>query len=47
MKELIPNIVAAIIFLVGLYIVIFGIGGVFHKAFFEDNNKSNNEKSKN
>ena len=47
MKELILNIVAASIFLIGLYIVIFGIGGVFHKAFFEDNNKSNNEKSKN
>lgn len=47
MKELILNIVTAIILLVGLYIVIFGIGGVFHRAFFEDNNKSNNEKSKN
>lgn len=38
MKELILNILAAIIFLIGLYIVIFGIGGVIHKAFLKNNN---------
>ena len=38
MKELILNVLAAIIFLIGLYIVIFGIGGVFHKIFFKDEN---------
>lgn len=40
MKELILNIVTAIILLVGLYIVIFGIEGVFHKVFFK--NEKNN-----
>lgn len=36
-------ILAAIIFFIGLYVIIFGIGGVFHKAFFKDkdNEKSN------
>lgn len=38
MKELILNILAAIIFLIGLYIVIFGVGGVIHKAYFKDEN---------
>lgn len=38
MKELILNILAAIIFLTDLYIIIFGIGSVFHKAFFKDEN---------
>lgn len=36
MRELILNVLAAIIFLTALYIIIFGIGGVFHKAFFKD-----------
>lgn len=36
MKELILNVLAAILFLIALYIIILGIGGVFHKAFFKD-----------
>lgn len=46
MRELILNVLAAIIFLVALYIVIFGIGGVFHKAFFEDKNNIYNGTNK-
>ena len=46
MKELILNILAAIIFLIGLYIVIFGIGGVLHKAFFEDKKDTYNGTNK-
>jgi len=38
MEELILNILAIIIFFAGLFIVIFGIGGVFHKIFFKDEN---------
>ena len=38
MKELILNALAAIIFLTALYIIVFGIGGIFHKAFFKDEN---------
>lgn len=36
MEELILNILAIIIFLAGLFTVIFGIGNVFHKTFFKD-----------
>ena len=41
--DFIGYILAAVIFLTGLYVIIFGIGGVFHKAFFKDkdNEKSN------
>ena len=35
MKELILNIVAAILFLIGLFILVC-IGHIFHKTFFED-----------
>lgn len=37
-KELILSILAAILFLIALFIVIFGIGNMFHKIFFEDEN---------
>lgn len=36
LKELIINILAALLFLIALFIVIFGIGNMFHKIFFED-----------
>lgn len=36
MKELILNVLATIIFFAALYIIIFGIGGVFHKTFFKN-----------
>ena len=41
--DFIGYILAAVIFLTGLYVVIFGIGGTIHKAFFKDeyNEKSN------
>lgn len=43
MNQVIGHLLASIIFLAGLYVVIFGIGGTIHKAFFKDkdNEKSN------
>lgn len=44
MKELILNILAAIIFITALYIIIFGIGSMFNKAFFKDEKNEKNNK---
>ena len=37
MKELIINVLAALLFFVGLFIIVC-LGGVMHKIFFEDEN---------
>lgn len=36
MNQVIGHLLASVIFLVGLFVAIFGIGEIIHKAFFKD-----------
>lgn len=44
MKHIIGYLLASVIFLAGLFVVIFGIGGTIHKAFFKDEDDGKNNK---
>jgi hypothetical protein len=44
MKQIIGYLLASVIFLAGLFVVIFGIGGTIHKAFFKDEDDGKNNK---